>query len=383
MVVSMRTVAKVFSRAGLFAVPAVRTGVVLLCALLAGCFEYNEEIWLNDDLSGRCDIELKLSEAFIKTAKDRSREEPFSQAAYRKRIGATPGLKLTALKAHSRKGAKYVSASVTFDSLCKLRALGSAAQSVDLFGAMKFGPDDKGQLVFSRAVAPRTDAAEGGSETDSSLASYRWRSTVHFPRKVKQSNAMHGLAPDTSSVTWSFTLAKLLEEPQTMNAVLAPAPTLLSLQLVLACAGALVLLVVLIVVLVMRKMKMKRLMDEIDRGVSAVPPVEDVERPTEAATTEAALRLAVAFLQSKGFATTAQNTPGVPPLIAAVKGNLRMLVQVRAAMAPSAPADLTAEEIGRLKATATPMGQVPWQAKVTVDSYGQQVGGIDWRRLDA
>ncbi|MBA7696222.1 hypothetical protein ES703_104865 [subsurface metagenome] len=69
--------------------------------------------------------------------------------------------------------------------------------------------------------------------------------------------------------------------------------------------------------------------------------------------------------------------------IEAVGSETSLLVQVKASMSPSTPADLSSDEVRNIKSRATRIGYQPWQAKVTVDANLNLVGEIKWKKLDA
>lgn len=60
-----------------------------------------------------------------------------------------------------------------------------------------------------------------------------------------------------------------------------------------------------------------------------------------------------------------------------------LLVQVKTAMSPSTPVDLSSDEVRNIKSRAARLGYQPWQAKVIVDANLNLVGDIQWMRLDA
>ena len=65
----------------------------------------------------------------------------------------------------------------------------------------------------------------------------------------------------------------------------------------------------------------------------------------------------------------------------AVGSKASLFVEVKVAVSPNAPPDLSAEELERIKKKATSSGYQAWLAKVTVDSEANPVGEIGWRRL--
>ncbi|MGB7591365.1 MAG: hypothetical protein WCD04_14885 [Terriglobia bacterium] len=95
-----------------------------------------------------------------------------------------------------------------------------------------------------------------------------------------------------------------------------------------------------------------------------------------------------AFLASKGF-TCQQNTqlPGSTDIEATIKdvyGHITkaLLVQVKTAVTPNAPADLSAEDKKAIVVRANLYSAEAWLAQVNLDSRGNQLGDIKWTKLN-
>lgn len=85
----------------------------------------------------------------------------------------------------------------------------------------------------------------------------------------------------------------------------------------------------------------------------------------------------------KGYETNLDTRQPGSTDIEAVSSKTSLLAQVKTAMSPSAPADLSSDEVRNIKSRATRIGYQAWQAKVTVDSNLRLIGEIQWKRLDA
>jgi hypothetical protein len=97
---------------------------------------------------------------------------------------------------------------------------------------------------------------------------------------------------------------------------------------------------------------------------------------------------ATAFLTSKGF-TCVQNTqlPGATDIQATITdayGNVTkaLLVQVKTAIAPNAPAALSAEDKRSIVARASVYNAEAWLAQVSIDKNGNKLGEITWTKLN-
>jgi len=89
------------------------------------------------------------------------------------------------------------------------------------------------------------------------------------------------------------------------------------------------------------------------------------------------------WLVQNGYKTNLDTRQPGSTDIEAVGTKALLLVQVKTAMSPSTPADLSSDEVRNIKSRASRLGYQAWQAKVTVNSSLQLVGEIQWKRLDA
>ena len=67
--------------------------------------------------------------------------------------------------------------------------------------------------------------------------------------------------------------------------------------------------------------------------------------------------------------------------IEAQKDLRKILIQVKTAIYPNKPAELSNDERGRIMSRAKSLGAEAWEAKVVLDSSLRQVGEIFWSRL--
>ena len=71
----------------------------------------------------------------------------------------------------------------------------------------------------------------------------------------------------------------------------------------------------------------------------------------------------------------------VKPLIEAVGSQASLLVQVKTALSPNTPADISSDELRNINAQAARLGFHSWLAQVVVDSNLRPIGDIAWRKL--
>ena len=90
---------------------------------------------------------------------------------------------------------------------------------------------------------------------------------------------------------------------------------------------------------------------------------------------------AVAVIKGKGWIITNWNTqaPGSTDIEAA-SGQKKLLVQVKAAVAPSAPASISGDEERNIKSRATRIGADAYECRVTLDQ-SLNATSVSWRQL--
>jgi hypothetical protein len=88
-----------------------------------------------------------------------------------------------------------------------------------------------------------------------------------------------------------------------------------------------------------------------------------------------------AWLQSRGYSCY-RNTqlPGSTDIEA--NGQVGLLVQVKTAVYPLPPAELSNEEQRNIVARANRSGRQAWLARVNINNVGSLVGQINWKRLN-
>jgi hypothetical protein len=88
-----------------------------------------------------------------------------------------------------------------------------------------------------------------------------------------------------------------------------------------------------------------------------------------------------AWLKARNYACN-RNTqlPGSTDIEAT--GSANLLVQVKTAMQPEAPAELSPAEIANIKSRASRTSRQAWLAQVTIDVSGRLIRDIRWTQLN-
>lgn len=93
-------------------------------------------------------------------------------------------------------------------------------------------------------------------------------------------------------------------------------------------------------------------------------------------------RIVDAALAAMGYHTNLNTRQPGSTDIEAAGSQVSLLVQVKTAVAPAVPSDMSSDEVRNIKARAAKLAYQAWQAKVSVDGNLKLVGEIVWKRLD-
>src|SRR5258708_39296993 len=102
---------------------------------------------------------------------------------------------------------------------------------------------------------------------------------------------------------------------------------------------------------------------------------------TQVKTGQAGEHIVARELAAKGYRTNLDTKGPGSTDIEARGTNASLLVQVKTAVSPNAPAGLSSDEERNIKSRAARLGYQAWEAKLQVDSGLSMVGTIAWRQL--
>lgn len=92
-------------------------------------------------------------------------------------------------------------------------------------------------------------------------------------------------------------------------------------------------------------------------------------------------RIAASALVGMGYQTNVDARQPGSTEIEAIQNDRKLLVQVKTAVVPDTPSQLSSEEERNIKSRATKLGCEPYEAKVQLDDWFRLVGKIEWRNL--
>jgi hypothetical protein len=200
-----------------------RCFLVLTALLLGSCFDYEEEMWLNGDLSGRAAITLSVQEELVKG--NTGLERDISEDAIRRDIERIPGVRLESFQSFRDAGKVVEKLVIIFDSVEKLGRYETnitEAGAVSLMGAFKIQETGK-KISFERTVPvlPRAHGNTAGRDlvvkglSSLFLGKNYLDYKLHVPAEIITANTQR-VDGHSHLVEWRFTLAQAVHEPPNM-----------------------------------------------------------------------------------------------------------------------------------------------------------------------
>lgn len=203
---------------------AARAILVLSAFLLGSCIDYEEEMWLNSDLSGRLAITLSVQEELVNG--NTGLERDISKDSIRRDIERIPGVKLESFQSFRDAGKVVEKLVIVFDSVEKLSRYEThiaEAGAVSLLGTFKIA-ESRGKIVFERLV-PIIPTAQGSTAAKDLLlqglsslflGKYNLNYKLHVPSEIITANTQR-VDGRNHVVEWNFTLAQAVHEPPHMQ----------------------------------------------------------------------------------------------------------------------------------------------------------------------
>lgn len=186
--------------------------VLFTLLLLAGCVEYEEEMWLNPDGSGKAKLRLVHRSNYVNTQEIMDKSE-------------LPGIHL--LDAQVSRAGRDVIYNVTFkfDSIEAFNNINDRIGEADFWGKITLNQEPKGNLVFKRRISlggqdeeiDSEDILEGiysQKQTEHPVWSYK----LHVPWKILAANAMtEKVDKRKKTISWDFDTLEMWNKYETMT----------------------------------------------------------------------------------------------------------------------------------------------------------------------
>jgi hypothetical protein len=227
----------------------------LLLILLAGCVDYNEELWLNKDRSGRVKMVIGVLTTYL------NQQEL-------NRYTSQPGITLISKSVYRKQDYTYYYLDFRFASLEAFNNVNDQINNADFLGKITLTKEKDGSVTLTRRIALGSTPGEE-DEIEQLIMTHpqdnlKWRYKLHLPWKIVKTNAAAtNTDMTTNTVSWIYQTSYLWNKSQTMTVNMKQPFPLLYMGLI---ALAVVLIVLCVILISRRRSKSKR------RPVSIIPP---------------------------------------------------------------------------------------------------------------
>ena len=200
--------------------------LIIMLFLLVGCVEYNEEMWLNPDGSGKVSLRLVHRSNYANTQEIMRKSE-------------LPGIHL--ISSQVQKNGPFMVYKVTFkfDNIESFNRISEEPTPVDFLGQISINKNSEGHLVYKRRISlGGSEILEPGTESDSIdinllsdpddiLASIykkqqkdfpKWNYTIHLPWKIiSASTTADKIDYKNKTVSWEFDTEQMWNKSELMT----------------------------------------------------------------------------------------------------------------------------------------------------------------------
>ncbi len=190
-----------------------------LLVLLAGCVDYNEELWLNSDGSGRAKTTIGVLTSY-------------HNAEEINRYSTLPGIHLISKSVYRKKNYTYYNIEFTFDNLDAFNNLNDEISITQFIGRISLDKNKKGKIEFKRRIALGSPAMENDEIEQLILTlphqDLKWSYKLHLPWRIIEANtSKEKISFQNSIVTWNYQTSMLWNKPQIMTVIMKkPFPAL-------------------------------------------------------------------------------------------------------------------------------------------------------------
>ncbi|MCB5246139.1 MAG: hypothetical protein LHW61_05820 [Candidatus Cloacimonetes bacterium] len=199
--------------------------LIIMLFLLAGCVEYNEEMWLNPDGSGKVSLRLVHRSNYANT-----------QEIMRK--ADLPGIHL--ISSQVQKNGPFMIYRITFkfDNIESFNSVSEEPTPVDFLGQVSINKNAEGHILYKRRIAlggyhiPESDVENDSidinliADPDDILANIykkqqkdypKWTYTLHAPWEIiSASTTADKIDHKNKTVTWEFDTEQMWNKSELM-----------------------------------------------------------------------------------------------------------------------------------------------------------------------
>lgn len=176
--------------------------------VLAGCVQYDEELWLNHDGSGRAKLRLV-------------HRSPYENPEEIMRKASLPGISLQTYDIQ-RKGADAIyTIEFKFKSVEAFNNVNDQLGAADFWGKITLNKEPGRRITFKRRIALGSQEADDDFEnifSSMQTESMVWNYKLHVPWKIISSNALpENVDAKNRTISWSFDTRKMWNKNEMMT----------------------------------------------------------------------------------------------------------------------------------------------------------------------
>ncbi|HOD18187.1 MAG TPA: hypothetical protein PLF50_02770 [Candidatus Cloacimonadota bacterium] len=180
----------------------------LLMLFLAGCVDYNEELWLNRNGSGR----VKMTIGVLTNYENKQEINRYLNQ---------PGISLISKSVYRKGKFTYYNLDFKFKSLEAFNNLNDEISNADFFGRITLTREKDGTITLRRKIA--LGSLTGEEDIIEQLAQthlqddLKWRYKLHLPYEIIRTNAAPSKVDlKNRTVSWEYQTSYLWNKSQTM-----------------------------------------------------------------------------------------------------------------------------------------------------------------------
>ncbi|MCF7832769.1 MAG: hypothetical protein K9N05_04230 [Candidatus Marinimicrobia bacterium] len=179
----------------------------ILITFLSSCIEYREELWLENDNSGKLTFEIGLP------AHTSIEDDEISELSIIALCDTVEGLNVTGHSTYMIEDITWIHVDLEFDDILLLNEIEN-----EWFGEIYITEDDDGNRLLKRYITMSdtiniSNNKFGNMLKHAMLGQYSWIYTMHFPDELYETNAPIARTDTlTNTAVWEYNLASLIND---------------------------------------------------------------------------------------------------------------------------------------------------------------------------
>jgi len=186
--------------------------ITLFFLIFFGCFEYEEQLVLNQDGSGEITLTFAVPLEFVES------DETFTSENMFKSMMHTDGFTILDTKEWEKDDKKYFESSISFSSINDFNKI-KDKQLSEFLGKMSL-TEENGVWTFTKQLGKPSENKNDNDKAimKSMFSGIEWQYTITFPYNVVQVEADHGeVVVNGNSVSWEVGLSEFAGGVATLN----------------------------------------------------------------------------------------------------------------------------------------------------------------------